>query len=210
MAEMSSGMLDAAGPKRSDAVRNAQAVLDAAAAVFVESGVNAPVRQIAAKAGVGMATVLRHYPDRLELIAAVYRHQVDECASAAPRLLASAEAPYVALRRWMDLFTEFLTTKHGLASAMASDASGFGALHRYFLEQLLPACESLLAASIAAGEIRADIAPLTILRAVGNLCVGSEQVSREETETIVHLLIDGLSVPGSTTMARSRVSTNPQ
>jgi AcrR family transcriptional regulator len=180
--------------KRSDAVRNSQAVLDAAAAVFVESGVNAPIRQIAARAGVGMATVLRHYPDRLDLITAVYRHQVDECAAAAPALLASNASAYAALRAWIDLFTEFLVTKHGLASAMASDASGFGALHRYFIEQLLPASGTLLDACVDAGEIRADIPPLTLLRAVGNLCVSSEQVPRAETETIVHLLIDGLAV----------------
>jgi AcrR family transcriptional regulator len=179
--------------KRSDAVRNSKAVLDAAAEVFVESGVNAPIRQIAARAGVGMATVLRHYPDRLDLVTAVYRHQVDECAAAAPRLLGAAESPRRALRDWVDLFTEFLVTKHGLAEVVVSDTSGLGVLHRYFVDALLPACGSLIDACVEAGEMRADVAPLTLLRAVGNLCVGSEQVPRSETNLIVHIFLDGLS-----------------
>ena len=76
--------------KRADARRNEQALLDAAAAVFVASGVDAPVRDIAAAAGVGMGTIYRHFPTRADLVIAVYRHQVDACAEAGPALLASS------------------------------------------------------------------------------------------------------------------------
>src|SRR5437763_15135063 len=89
--------------KRADARRNEQTLLEAAAAVFVASGVDAPVRDIAARAGVGMGTIYRHFPTRADLIIAVYRHQVDACAKAVPALLAS-RTPHAALARWIDLF----------------------------------------------------------------------------------------------------------
>src|SRR4029077_19210059 len=101
---------DSSGPpartrgKRADARRNEQALLDAAAAVFVASGVDAPVRDIAAAAGVGMGTIYRHFPTRADLVIAVYRHQVNACAEAGPALLASSSTPHAALTRWIDLF----------------------------------------------------------------------------------------------------------
>ena len=78
---------NAAPRKRADARRNEQALLDAAAALFVASGVEVPVRDIAARAGVGMGTIYRHFPTRADLIIAVYRHQVEACAEAGPALL---------------------------------------------------------------------------------------------------------------------------
>jgi AcrR family transcriptional regulator len=80
---------------------------DAAAAIFVKSGVEAPIRDIATKAGVGTATIYRHFPTRADLIVAVYRHQVEACAEAGPALLATSETPYAALRQWIDLFVDF-------------------------------------------------------------------------------------------------------
>ena len=76
--------------KRADALRNQQTLLDAAAEVFVTSGVDAPIREIAARAGVGIGTIYRHFPTRADLVVAVYRHQVEACAEAGPALLASA------------------------------------------------------------------------------------------------------------------------
>jgi AcrR family transcriptional regulator len=122
--------------KRSDAVRNQQTLLAAAAEVFVSSGVDAPIRQIAAKAGVGVGTFYRHFPTRADLITAVYRHQIEACAEAGPTLLADADTPFEALRRWIDQFTDFLVTKHGLADALRSDSGTFTALHTYFLDRL--------------------------------------------------------------------------
>src|SRR3984885_11291687 len=124
--------------KRADARRNEQTLLEAAAKVFVTSGVEAPVRDIAAAAGVGMGTIYRHFPTRADLIIAVYRHQVEACAEAGPALLASSATPHAALTRWIDLFVDFLVTKHGLAAVMQSDGAGFDALHAYFLDRLVP------------------------------------------------------------------------
>jgi AcrR family transcriptional regulator len=178
--------------KRADALRNERALLDAAAAVFVVSGVEAPVRDIAAAAGVGMGTIYRHFPTRADLIIAVYRHQVDACAEAGPALLATSSTPHAALTQWVGLFVDFLVTKHGLAGALQSDNARFEALHAYFLDRLVPVCAQLLDAAAAAGEIRADTDAYGLLRGIGNLCAGAGGDSRYDARRMVGLLIAGL------------------
>jgi AcrR family transcriptional regulator len=177
---------------RADAERNKQTLLEAAAAAFVASGVDAPVRDIAARAGVGVGTIYRHFPTRADLIVAVYRHQVEACAEAGPTLLEGASSPHVALGRWINLFVDFLVTKHGLAEALQSDHAAFQKLHEYFLDRLVPVCASLLAAASAAGEIRADIDGFELMFAVGNLCIGAGASPRYDARRMVEVLIAGL------------------
>ncbi|MFG1669888.1 TetR/AcrR family transcriptional regulator [Streptomyces sp. Y7] len=181
--------------KRADAVRNQQALLAAAAEVFVTSGVEAPIREIAARAGVGMGTIYRHFPTRADLVTAVYRHQIEACAEAGPRLLAAADSPFAALRQWIDLFVDFLVTKHGLAGVLHSDSAGFETLHTYFLDRLLPVCADLLRAAAAAGEIRSDIEAYALMRGVGNLCIGAGSDPRYDARRLVGLLVTGLGRP---------------
>jgi AcrR family transcriptional regulator len=178
--------------KRADARRNEQTLLAAAASVFVTSGVEAPVRDIAAKAGVGMGTIYRHFPTRADLVIAVYRHQVEACAEAGPALLASTSSPHAALTQWVDLFVDFLITKHGLAAALRSDNARFETLHAYFLDRLVPVCAQLLDAAAAAGEIRPDVDAFELLYGVGNLCAGGDADSRYDARRMVGLLIAGL------------------
>ncbi|WP_079061562.1 TetR/AcrR family transcriptional regulator [Streptomyces griseoruber] len=189
------GTGQAGRPQRADARRNKESLLDAAAAIFVESGVEAPVRDIAAKAGVGTATIYRHFPTRADLIIAVYRHQVEACAEAGPALLAAGPTPYAALGRWIDLFTDFLVTKHGLAAVLQSDEAGFEGLHRYFLDRLMPVCTRLIEAAVASGEIRSGITAYELMRGVGNLCIGAEHDSRYDARRLVALLVAGLREP---------------
>ncbi|MGR6973553.1 TetR/AcrR family transcriptional regulator [Streptomyces cynarae] len=195
MSDSDEGTGRGAPPKRKDARRNKEALLDAAAAVFVRSGVDAPVRDIAAEAGVGLGTIYRHFPTRADLIIAVYRHQVDACANAGPALLASSATPYAALREWISLFVDFLVTKHGLAAVLQSDNAGFDTLHAYFLDRLVPVCTELLEAAAAAGEIGSDIAGYELMRGVGNLCVGADNDPRYDARRLVGLLIEGLRRP---------------
>ena len=178
--------------KRADALRNQQTLLAAAAEVFVTSGVDAPIREIAARAGVGIGTIYRHFPTRADLVVAVYRHQVEACAEAGPDLLASAGSPFTALSQWVGLFVDFLVTKHGLAKALQSDSSGFDALHAWFLDRLVPVCAQLLDAAAAAGEIRRDIDAYGLMRGIGNLCVGADGDPRYDARRLVGLLIAGL------------------
>jgi AcrR family transcriptional regulator len=187
----------AARAKRADAQRNRETLLDAAAELFVTAGVEAPVRDIATKAGVGTGTIYRHFPTRADLIIAVYRHQVEACATAGPQLLAGSASAYEALRQWIDLFVDFLATKHGLAAALRSDNAEFDALHGYFLDRLLPVCGRLLDAAAAAGEIRPGLRAYELMRGVGNLCIGAENDPAYDARRLVSLLIAGLAEPRS-------------
>jgi AcrR family transcriptional regulator len=180
--------------KRADARRNEEALLDAAAAAFVTSGVDVPVRDIAAKAGFGVGTIYRHFPTRADLIVAVYRHQVEACAEAGPTLLANSSTPHAALARWINLFVDFLVTKHGLAEALQSDNAAFETLHAYFLDRLVPVCQQLLDAAATAGEIVPGMDAFELLRGVGNLCIGAENTPRYDARRMVELLIAGLRV----------------
>jgi AcrR family transcriptional regulator len=188
-----SGSGTAAPPrKRADARRNEATLLNAAAAAFVESGVNVPVRGIAARAGVGLGTIYRHFPTRADLIVAVYRHQVEACAEAGPVLLAEADTPHQALARWIGMFVDFLVTKHGLAEVLRSDDAAFQTLHAYFLGRLVPVAGELLEAAAAAGEIRPGLDAYELLRGVGNLCAGADSDPHYNPRHLVELLIAGL------------------
>ena len=178
--------------KRADAVRNQQTLLTAAAAVFVTSGVDASIREIAARAGVGVGTIYRHFPTRADLVVAVYRHQVEACAEAGETLLAASDSPFEAFRQWVDLFVDFLVTKHGLANAMQSDSSGFEALHAYFLDRLGPVCVRLLDAAADAGEIEPGVQAYELMRGIGNLCAGRDGDPRYDPRKLVELLLRGL------------------
>ncbi|GAA2134898.1 TetR/AcrR family transcriptional regulator [Kitasatospora kazusensis] len=182
--------------RRSDAVRNQQTLLAAAAEVFAASGIDAPIREIAARAGVGVGTVYRHFPTRADLAVAVYRHQVEACAEAGPALLAETGSPLAALRQWVDLFVDFLVTKHGLANTLQAD-SGFDALHSYFLDRLVPVCSQLLDAAVDAGEIRPGTHAFELMRGIGNLCIGRDSDPRYDPRRLIDLLLQGLRQPQS-------------
>lgn len=194
MADINSGSEQPVPRKRADARRNEKALLDAAAAAFVTSGVDVPVRDIAVRAGVGVGTIYRHFSTRADLIVAVYRHQIEACAEAGPALLADSDTPHAALAQWIDLFVNFLVTKHGLAAALQSDDAAFQTLHAYFLDRLVPVCDQLLAAAVAADEIRPDMDAYGLLRGVGNLCIGAGNDPRYDARRLVGLVVAGLRV----------------
>ncbi len=178
-------------PKRSDARRNQQTLLDAAAVVFIRAGVDAPVRDIAAEAGVGMGTIYRHFPTRADLVVAVFRHQLDALAAATCN--PAGETPYDALRSWVARFADFLVTKHGLAEALHSDQAGFESLHTEFVDRLVPVLDQLLKASVAAGQTRADIRAYDLMLGIGNLCIGAETFPNYHARHMIDLLLAGLA-----------------
>ncbi|MFI9462161.1 TetR/AcrR family transcriptional regulator [Streptomyces xiamenensis] len=183
------------GTRRKDARRNRQTLLEAAATVFVTSGVEAPVRDIATAAGVGMGTIYRHFPTRADLVIAVYHHQIDACAEAGPALLADGPTPHAALGRWVDLFVDFLVTKHGLAAALQADNARFQTLHAHFLDRLVPVCAHLLDAAVDSGEIRPGIEALQLMHGIGNLCIGADRDPDYDARLLVGLLVAGLRRP---------------
>ncbi len=174
---------------RADAQRNVDALLQAAKAVFASSGVDAPVREIAEKAGVGVGTVYRHFPQRSDLITAVFRREIDACADAAP-ILASELGPFEALANWMQRYAAFVVTKRGLAPALHSGDPAFLPLRDYFEQRLRPTLRALLESAAAAGEIRTDVQADDLLTAVASLCMPAHQDGH--AQRMVALLVDGL------------------
>jgi AcrR family transcriptional regulator len=165
--------------------------------VFGTSGVDAPIREIAEKAGVGVATLYRHFPQRSDLIVAVFRNEVDACAAAAATIAGEYE-PGEALERWLDRFIAFVATKRGLASALHSGDPAYEPLPAYFMEHLAPAASALLQAAAKAGQIRPDVEPADFLMAIARLCSPDDRGGiTEESRRMVSLLIDGLRYKAS-------------
>ena len=179
---------------RADAQRSLDALLQAAKEVFAEEGVEAPVREIASRAGLGVGTVYRHFPHRSDLIAAVFRREIDDCADAAEVLAADHES-FGALRLWMQRFAAFFATKRGLAGALHSGEPAYAALPGHFEARLRPALDRLLASASAAGRIRSDIAAGELLGAIARLSM-SEIAEPAEAQRMVALLADGLRLDG--------------
>jgi AcrR family transcriptional regulator len=176
---------------RAAAQRNIGSLLEAAKAVFATSGVDAPAKEIADLAGVGVGTLYRHFPQRSDLVKAVLQREIDACADAAPALTA-AHRPGTALAKWLRRYTEFLATKRGLAAALHSGDPAYGALPGYFYQRLGPALGSLLDAATASGEIRAGVSARDLLHAVAHLCLPVPGEGTAYSQRMVALLIDGL------------------
>ncbi|MET7720117.1 TetR/AcrR family transcriptional regulator [Streptomyces mirabilis] len=176
---------------RADAQRSTDALLTAAAEVFATSGVDAPVREITAKAGVGAGTLYRHFPQRSGLIAAVFRHEVDACADAAPSLAARHE-PAEALAKWLQRFAGFIATKRGLSAALHSRDPAYDTLPSYFQQRFMPVLGALLDTAAKAGEIRSDVDPEDLLVATRNLTLPAQEDGNGHTPRMIALLVDGL------------------
>lgn len=171
--------------QRADARQNVGALLEAAKAVFAEAGVDAPVRAIAERAGVGVGTLYRHFPLRSDLISAVFRREIDECVAAADELQAACP-PGEALDRWVWRYTQFVAAKQGLAAALHSGDPAYEPLRDYFDTHLAPTLERLLAAATRSGDVRRDVDASELLGAVATLCHGAG------AERMVALLLAGL------------------
>ncbi len=176
---------------RADAKRSVEALLEAAKTVFATSGVDAPVREVAEQAGVGVGTLYRHFPLRSDLIAAVFRREIDACADAAP-VLAVEHEPGDALAKWMQRFAAFVATKRGLAPALHSGDPAYEPLRAYFDQRVQPALRTLLESAAAAGEVRTDVHADELLSAVSSLCMSAHNVRPEHARRMVALLVDGL------------------
>ena len=178
-------------PVRADAQRNIDALLQAAMAVFATSGVDAPVRAIAEKAGVGIGTVYRHFPKRSDLIAAAFRREIDACADAAPALAAEHD-PGEALARWMQRYVDFIAAKRGLAAALHSGDPAYKTLPAHFDKRLRPALRALLDAASAAGAVRAGVDANELLHAAASLSTFARDNDLAPVRRMVALLVDGL------------------
>lgn len=182
---------EAAPRQRADARRNVEALLAAARTIFDTSGVDAPAKEITDRAGVGVGTLYRHFPQRSDLVKAVVESGIDVVADAGPALLAEHQ-PMQALIMWIDLFTELLATKRGLASALHSGDPAFEGLPGYFLQRLGPSLTALLDAAVADGAVRDDVSAEDLLPALTQLCQPVPGRGIDHNRRIVAVLVDGL------------------
>jgi AcrR family transcriptional regulator len=179
-------------PLRPDAQRSLDALLQAAKEIFAEAGVDAPMRDIASKAGLGVGTVYRHFPQRSDLIAAVFRREIEDCANFADEL-AATHAPFEALQLWMQRFSAFFATKKGLSGALHSGEPAYVALPNHFDERLRPALQRLLIAASTAQRIRSDITADELLHAIARLSM-SDSAGPAQAQRMVALLANGLRI----------------
>jgi AcrR family transcriptional regulator len=179
---------------RADGVRNRERVLEAAKAVFSAGGSDASLEAVAKRAGVGIGTLYRHFPTREALFEAVYRREVDQLSELAEQLK-SAPEPVDALRRWLKANVELVATKKGMISALALAVQASSDLYAYSFDRLTKAIRSLLDRAVAAGEIRADISPEDLLRALIGMCYLHDQPGWQSTVLrLMDVFIDGLRV----------------
>ncbi|WP_024520401.1 TetR/AcrR family transcriptional regulator [Bradyrhizobium sp. Tv2a-2] len=183
---------------RADAVRNRERVLEAAKAVFSAGGAEASLEAVAKHAGVGIGTLYRHFPTREALYEAVYRREVEQLGELADALKDEAK-PVEALRRWISSNIEFVATKKGMAAALALAAHGSPELHSFSFERLTQAVGVLLDRAVKAGEIRADVGPDDLLRALVGMCYLHDQPGWQCTVVrLMDVFVDGLRVQPET------------
>lgn len=179
---------------RLDAVRNRERVLEAAKTVFSAGGPEASLEAVARTAGVEIGTLYRHFPTREALFEAVYLREVQQLADLAEQLKQQAQ-PVEALRQWMRSIVKFVATKKGMSTALALAAYKNSELFSYSFNQLTRSVRSLLDRAIAAGEIRADISPEDLLRALIGMCYMHDQPGWQTSVLrLVDVFIDGLRI----------------
>jgi AcrR family transcriptional regulator len=186
---------------RVDAQRNIDSLLEAAKTVFVTSSVDAPAKEIADLAGVGVGTLYRHFPRRSDLVAAVMANEIEACADAAP-VLAAQNPPAEAVVMWVQQFTELVGTKRGLAAALHSNDPSLEELSGHVRRRLEPALGSLLDAARSAGAMLSDASAKDVIFAVGLLCqpVAGEEIGYNQR--MVAVFLNGLRAGTNTSQAQ--------
>ena len=179
---------------RSDAQRSFDALVAAARELFATAGVDATTREIADRAGVGMGTLFRRFPQRADLIAAVFHDEMDACAEAATTL-AAKYPPFEALAKWVQVYAEFVGTKRGLAKALSSGDPVYAGVFARLDQRLRPAARTLYEAAVAAGEARPDMDAAEILCAISTLCMSTYPGNPDHACQMATLLVEGLRLP---------------
>jgi AcrR family transcriptional regulator len=177
---------------RADAERNRVRLLETAKAAFAEKGSGASLDEIARTAGVGAGTLYRHFPTRDALVAAVYRNETEQLVAAADRL-AEAHPPLMALREWLLLFVDYIATKHGMYEVLNSIVGGASDLHSASTVQVKQAIAKLVDRAVASGDIRLDLDPLDLLRALAGVAnIGLGPDGERAAKSLVDILIAGI------------------
>ena len=179
-------------PPRADAARNREQLLAVATRVFASDGAEASMRAIAREAGVGIATLYRHFPTRQALVEAVYRDQVERLTTGARTLLAE-HTPAEALRRWMDLYGEWIATKSGMLDTLLAMVESGDLAHTRTRDSILAAISAILDAGVAAGELRPDVTAVEVSASlIGIFTVIRQADGAVRADRLLEILLDGL------------------
>ena len=177
---------------RADAARNRNHLLAVATRVFVSADTEPSMRAIAREAGVGIGTLYRHFPTRKSLVDAVYRDQVALLTDGARELLAQLPPP-AALRRWMDLFGDWIATKNGMLDTLLAMIESGEIAHAQTRTDLLAAIDELLDAGRAAGDLRADVTAEDVADSlIGIFTVAHPPEHEAKAARLLNILMDGL------------------
>jgi AcrR family transcriptional regulator len=178
--------------QRADARRNRQRLIGAAASAFASGEQNVTLEAIAKASGVGIGTLYRHFPTREALVEAVYQDQVEGLRRGAEDLLAE-HGPARALRLWIDLFADWVATKHGMIDTLRSMISSGDIALAQTRSEIIAIIRGLLEAAAAAGEVRGDVeAEDVVANLAGILAVAGAASQRDQAGRLFDLLMDGL------------------
>ncbi|HEX4833204.1 MAG TPA: TetR/AcrR family transcriptional regulator [Trebonia sp.] len=181
---------DAEPRMRADARRSRARLIEAATAAFAENGAEAPLDDIARRAGVGIGTLYRHFPTRIDLQAAVFRSQVTTVCSKAEDLITSSP-PEQAFAAWLRVLAAYLVTKRGLSRAVMDSLGKDSELVSTCFMAMRETAERLLATGQEAGVLRLDLNATDVLRLVHGVAITTEQAPGE-TDRLLTLLLDGM------------------
>jgi AcrR family transcriptional regulator len=179
-------------PLRADAQRNRERLLEVAAQAFAHDGPQVSLDAVAKQAGVGIGTLYRHFPTREALVEAAYRKELARLCDAAPALLETMP-PDQAVRAWMDLFVEYMTTKRGMADALRAVIASGGNPFAQSRDRLIEAVTTLLTAAADAGSVRTDVRAEDVLAGLGGISLATpDPAQSEQSARLLDLLMDAL------------------
>jgi AcrR family transcriptional regulator len=182
----------AARKPRVDGARNRQLLIDAAKSGFADVGMNVSLEEIARRAGVGIGTLYRHFPSREAVVEAVYRREVEQLAAAVPQLLENG-TPAEALHQWMHLFIDYIATKRLIAPSLGPLHGRSSTLYATSSELITGAISTLVKRAVASGDVRKDIDPADLLRAMVGVSYQNPDAAWEASaRRVIDLLMDGL------------------
>jgi AcrR family transcriptional regulator len=175
---------------RSDAQRNRERILEVAKQVFTRRGADASMDEIAKRAKIGPGTLYRHFPTRDELLATVYITEVEKLGTAQKRL--SAELPPIeALRAWLSVFIDYIAAKRIISPALNAIAGGPSQVFQQSTLVMGEAANVLASRAVASGDLRPDVDPMDLLRAIYGLSIGGADDWPAKARTFVDILLHG-------------------
>lgn len=181
---------DGAPKLRADAARNRAKLVTTARDVFAAEGGQASLEQIAKAAEVGIGTLYRHFPTRLDLLEAVYRDEVDVLRETAEKVVPN-HTPVEALELWLVAFVDYAATKRHIFAELVEAIGRESALMTHSRAVIYDTAEALVVAAQEAGQVRTDVTSPDVLRLVGG-CTMMPNFDREQTERILRIVMDGL------------------